>query len=411
MSIVYNGKKASDMVVNGRHVREAWIDGKKVWPEEVVDWGDWFVVRYQDVYRVNLYLEIESETICTVDWGDGTIEQFAKLNSTENAISHAYTKNGNYLVKFKGAIKEARFYKILYADLDNPGILYPNLTEIVHIPTSFQPKYAGNLFAGLSSITTIPFFDMSQCTTAQSIFQGCLSLKEVPLLNTKYVKWWDRAFEYCKSLENLPELSLEHLESAQRMFSNCDFIRNVPVFPSSMINHQSGASYIFYNCRSLEEVVGSISVILEYNNPGDMDKTFYNCRKLRRLPDLYVNSIYSAEHCFENCFSLESVSINIYSMRWMRYAFKNCIGLKNVTINLHYVENPFNQIVRIEGLFENCTSLDTVKIKTFYGPDQKYYDGIYPNELGKINPLPAIGPFKNCTALEYNKIPEKMRWS
>lgn len=33
MSIVYNQKKASDLVVSGRHMREAWIDGQKIWPD------------------------------------------------------------------------------------------------------------------------------------------------------------------------------------------------------------------------------------------------------------------------------------------------------------------------------------------------------------------------------------------
>lgn len=33
MSIVYNQKKASDLVVGGRHMREAWINGQKIWPE------------------------------------------------------------------------------------------------------------------------------------------------------------------------------------------------------------------------------------------------------------------------------------------------------------------------------------------------------------------------------------------
>lgn len=33
MSIVCNQKKASDLVVGGRHMREAWINGEKIWPE------------------------------------------------------------------------------------------------------------------------------------------------------------------------------------------------------------------------------------------------------------------------------------------------------------------------------------------------------------------------------------------
>ena len=33
MSIVYNQKKASDLIVSGRHMREAWINGEKIWPE------------------------------------------------------------------------------------------------------------------------------------------------------------------------------------------------------------------------------------------------------------------------------------------------------------------------------------------------------------------------------------------
>lgn len=34
MSIVYNQKKASDLIVSGQHMREAWINGEKIWPAD-----------------------------------------------------------------------------------------------------------------------------------------------------------------------------------------------------------------------------------------------------------------------------------------------------------------------------------------------------------------------------------------
>ena len=71
MSIVYNQKKASDLVVGGRHMREAWINGRQVWP----DWDgrtdyEWAMDVFNASDRENytykyliMFYDIQPETI------------------------------------------------------------------------------------------------------------------------------------------------------------------------------------------------------------------------------------------------------------------------------------------------------------------------------------------------------------
>lgn len=139
---------------------------------------------------------------------------------------------------------------------------------------------------------------------------------------------------------------------------------------------KSVGDYAFYNCKSLTaaDFIGAQNKALTHigdyafagsgirdlviNLQGSVSDSstnthcFANCRELTSVN--ITNSTYLADHMFDGCSQLQSVTLNNYHSYINNYAFANCTMLTSMTF-------PQKTYMLPDHLFDGCTNLREVK--------------------------------------------------
>lgn len=197
----------------------------------------------------------------TIDWGDGTVDEISRTNTTQTTYSHTYDKAGIYYIKPRGAVTAYNSdgnvpaikigtpaaLAILYGSL---GSVFPTLSN--GSQPSFKTTFAGcsnlrskipeNLFEGIHG-------QADKTHMFAQLFDGCTKLQgPIPeglfsgVTGKPTYAMFEAAFRNCQSMTgNIPEKLFQSLagDITDYMFSQ-----------------------LFMNCSSLS---GSI--------PGDLFKT------------------------------------------------------------------------------------------------------------------------------------------
>ena len=188
------------------------------------------------------YIALSAAGNYTVDWGDGTIENY----NSDVTAQHYYDYNNTALVgtecsrgyrqavvkvtpqpgatftginlQLRHSAMSARIYNVQWLDLAMGGAalldirfaqsgISPSLTRLIRIDWCEQIKIVrmdrtsmGNMFQYCSSLQSVPLFNTGNVTDMISMFGGCSSLQSVPLFNTDKVTNMSNMFQYCYSL-------------------------------------------------------------------------------------------------------------------------------------------------------------------------------------------------------------------
>lgn len=104
------------------------------------------------------------------------------------------------------------------------------------------------------TVTTIPFaIDFSKVTTASSLFFKCGLLQEVPeLRNTENLQATPWMFAGCSSLTSVPEIKIPKVQNASYMFSECPKLNAVG--PIHLNKSEVNLHMIFAKSESLDEM-------------------------------------------------------------------------------------------------------------------------------------------------------------
>ena len=217
-------------------------------------------------------LPIIKDTTETVKiyWGDGTNSTGVNGNNT-----HVYAASGIYTVKIESRLfggiyfnnlgDKAKITKIanygqgvsrlnigsfygcsslLSIDIGNivsNGVStsnqYRGCTALTNVPllnlSRVTDAYA--MFA-YTALTTVPLFDLSNCTSTRSMFFACTALTTVPLLNLSRVTDVYSMFAYT-ALTTVPLFNLSNCTNAYAMFSQCTALTTVPLFDLSKVTN------------------------------------------------------------------------------------------------------------------------------------------------------------------------------
>ena len=188
------------------------------------------------------YIALSAAGNYTVDWGDGTIENY---NSGVTA-QHYYDYNNTALVgtecsrgyrqavvkvtpqpgatftginlQLRHSAMSARIYNVQWLDLAMGGAalldirfaqsgISPSLTRLIRIDWCEQIKIVrmnrtnmSNMFSGCYSLQSVPLFNTANVLSMSNMFQWCSSIQSVPLFNTANVTNMSNMFQYCYSL-------------------------------------------------------------------------------------------------------------------------------------------------------------------------------------------------------------------
>ena len=243
----------------------------------------------------------------------------------------------------------------------------------------------------------LDYFDLTRITDASYMFAKCNSLKEITLKNDgkessniniksifsgdyalervnlnnfdkKIITAIDYAFNDCKELRSidLSKFDTSKVTSIYSLFSNCYKLTSINISSFDLSNTDS-FSYAFRNCTSLKSIDLSN---FNTNNAKTMSGLFYGCSSLISIEFInYIIDITSLDDLFNQCNSLQNITINIKRVQSVSRMFKGCYSLKY----LDFSKFNGNEIkLRTDFFPENVTNVSVVynssifdKIKNF----------------------------------------------
>jgi hypothetical protein len=227
----------------------------------------------------------------TVDWGDGTIQDFAAnvvaehtydfanvnlgavtANGWKQAIVTLTPQAGQNLTALNLHKKHSQLglptYSSGFVDIAIAGSLLTSLllgsvsnaaaTQAITFRDLEQVKVVksaitnwGYVFYGCSSLVIVVTLDIAACTNATQMFYNCYSLQTVPLFNLAACTNATSMFYNCYSLQTVPLFNLAACTNATSMFQNCSSLQTVPLFNLAAC---TSATSMFQNCSSLQTV-------------------------------------------------------------------------------------------------------------------------------------------------------------
>jgi len=226
-------------------------------------------------------------------------------------------------------------------------------------------------------------FDTSNVTNMSNMFYYCESLQTLDLHNfvTYNVTNMSGMFQKCKSLNKLilGSFSTEEVDNMSYMFSECSSLINLDLykFKTRKVTNMSG---MFMGCSSLKNL--NISNF-ETRNVTNMSSMFMGCSSLENLniSNFETRKVTNMSGMFMGCSSLNILNLSNFetlNVLDMSSMFKGCTSLNILKLNNFREGNP---IPNINYMFDNCSSLRCVNLKTSLAPNiyyqaKKVYRGI-----------------------------------
>lgn len=388
---VLKGSKSAIGLNTGKPITsdqsEEWVRPSDWLPLPVVVEGDQKVVGLMriDDWSSNL-VALSAAGNYTVDWGDGTVENFASgalasRNIAWSSVSASTTTSEGFrqvvitvtpqagqsltninLRRNHPSTSNARYPRSKWLDIAISG---PNLTSCIVSATflsgTTHPLLQSIAFIGSSNISNgftlfesfnlqsvkIDFNFTSLCNRLIYMFWGCTSLKSVPLFNTANVTDMEGMFNSCESLESVPLFDTANVQYSYYMFQDCTSLKSVPLFNTANVVNMDG---MFIRCYSLKSVP-----LFNTANVTSMIEMFHGCTSLKSVPLFNTANVTSMDFMFFACTSLESVPLfNTGNVTSMSQMFNVCTALESVPLF-----NTVN-VTNMSSMFRLCYSVQSI---------------------------------------------------
>lgn len=330
---------------------------------------------------------------CTVDWGDGVIENF----SAAAAASHTYnyttfdpsnttlTSQGfkqalviitpqagqnltslNFQTRHPSANINTHYTQpIVELYISCPSLtaltigttstattVYPRLAEYANLINVGNVSNLGSCFRTMGIKKCDIGKTSALLTTVASMFNGCNALQTVTFnseTNTSGLTNTSAMFASCFSLTSVPFFDTSNVTDMGSMFVNCYSLTSVPLFNAAKVTTTAS---MFSGCFNL------VSVPL-FNTAAvtTMASMFLNCYNLKFVPLFNTSSVTSTVSMLQGCASLTTVPLfNTANVTIMQSMFQSCTALTTVPL--------FNtaKVTSMSGMFNACSSLTSVPL-------------------------------------------------
>lgn len=306
------------------------------------------------------------------------------------------------------------------------------MTEIPIIVTTVFNYVEGckSMFEGCSSLTNIPQDLITIDTTVQiptpysrfyrndlqAMFKDCTSLVSVPqnlLSGSELLKinqgCYKQMFMGCVKLTGAPALpaTIAETECYMQMFDGCEMLTSAPALPATTTIGAACYNMMFNGCIRLTQapdlpMTTHINPSTGGMYPGCYNYMFAGCEALENAPQISISSdgCATAQYMFQNCTSLNS-SMTLNGAWYARGIFENCESLENVTLNASGdFRNAFKGCI---NLLHATGTLNTTTSPNMFDGCEKLIDGptLTSTSLGKTyDNVPGYhSMFKGCKSL------------
>lgn len=330
------------------------------------------VVALLAVYNViGNFVALQFEGDYTVDWGDGTVEDFASGVKAQHSYDYATIGNETLcsrgykqvLIEVTPQVGQNLTLVNLNIFHDNVSILgdlvlssvpwlditvsCPNATSLlIAQPTIFPGPIYRETGHDLLEIFTLVTSGLA--TDLDYLLRYCISLQQVNFLSLPNVESLSGTFYYCSQLQQVSFLNLPLVGDTTDLFSYCNSLRSVSFagLPSLVV-----AEYMFYECYALPYVSFPPTPLLD-----NTDYMFEYCYNLEKAEFSDLSSLTSAYDMFYECYNLKSIVVPPTPLlEDVNYMFEYCTSLKTVVFSdlpsLGYIDS---------GTFYQCSGLESV---------------------------------------------------
>lgn len=352
----------------------------------------------------------------TVDWGDGTVENFTSNTTATHSYTYAnipagswsvggyrqvivkvYPQAGQTFSSFDlnrahttGTVDTERWLDIAVAGADITSLTLgaetpvKNLYSIqrVNVNTPGVTNYS-YLCAYMTSLTLVTMGTTTSMTNAKAMFRQCFSLQKAPALSMSSVTDTSYMFYQCYSLWDIPTYSTGSVTNMSYMF----YGTKAKTYPNMTTTSVTNTSYMFGNCTSMT-TMPVLSATSQITNLANM---FYGCTSLVTFGSMNLSSATTLAGFFYGCTSLTTFGTITTTSALLTTAqmFFLCTSL--VTAPLFTTSG----VTDITYMFSGCTSLTTIPAYVFNAVTNpsNFVGGIYVG--GYCTALTTV----NCTGL------------
>ena len=174
----------------------------------------------------------------TVDWGDGTVENFATGATAEH--EYDYTN-----VQLDGTLTSGGYKQALIIITPQAGQNLTNLNFQVKHSTSGLQAYSSGFLDIILSGPNLTSLTVGGTTIGHRL------LERAEFLNIGSVTTMQNMFYDCTSLQSVPLFDTSSVTNMSAMFYDCTSLQSVPAFDVSLV---TDFTYIFFNNRTLSYV-------------------------------------------------------------------------------------------------------------------------------------------------------------
>lgn len=364
---------------------------------------------------LNGIMFVNDVSAITVDWGDGTVENFP----AGSYCQHFYDYNDPDL---NGSLSTRGYKQALITITPQTTFAAGTLINFNQQPTGYRTNQNVSIleihFAianGNIALPTVSYLGSTSCrinnceyiniknwnatdlflkfgnlvglvkvdipmnpssgkyTSASQTFQNCFSLVEPPLFDTSMVAVFANMFENA-GIEYCPDYNYSSAVNIRSMFANATKLRYVPDMD---IPNVTAINSLFTFCESLQtapRLINMSSAITDINtmfgwcynltyipddyntsNVTNMTSTFDNCRSLKYLPNWDYSKVVQVSRV-NGCRALVSIPDSFFpvgSQLVNSQFFMDCISLE------HIPDTIVNATVTVsmDNMFQTCHSL------------------------------------------------------
>lgn len=343
----------------------------------------------------------------TVDWGDGTSENFASGIKAEHKYDYSNVNLNSNKSEYKQAVititpqSGQNLTSVSLCDYHSvlgASSIYKSTCNFLEVKvnssmlTNFRLNYTTSgvsyyfmpllesfilgehsitrfdyLFKDCTGLENLSFLHTNNIFTYASAFMNCFSLQVMPTLALNVTTSLNNAFNYCRSLVKIQDIILTNTSNDDLVsaFNSCSSLRKINLTINT--NSSFSLNSTFSGCSMLEECNISIN---GNGTVSDLSVTFSACYSLRSAPYFSTRGCNLFTSMFNACINLIEVpSYNYAGASSLSNMFNGCVSLRtvpnfNTTTSLSTLANMFAGCL---ALVHGATFTDTTKVTTISG--------------------------------------------
>ena len=272
--------------------------------------------------------------------------------------------------------KNVRYAKMLdTSQVTDMHAIFAGCTSLVSIPTLDISKATDifSMFYRCTSLTSVPALDTSKITNMYNVFGGCTRLTTIPALDTSQVTRMSSVFAGCTGLTTIPALDTSKVTNMSGMFISCSSLTSIHTLDTSKVTNMSS---MFDSCTGLTTIPA-----LDTSQVTDMFAMFNGCTGLTTIPALDTSQVTSMNRMFDGCTRLTTIeSIDFSSCAGIDGMFPSYLDYSKLTsihvtgsISFSWTSDgfssipnlDFNSIKSILEAMNRCTNPETAKTMSF----------------------------------------------